>query len=118
MQLRRTRARTVLMTTLGAVAVSVVVTCCGGGGGSANDAGTGDTDSDSDTEADIGSDTETVEETDTGVAGDCNLTGNAGKAVGDLAEDVTLYECDGTPIQIHDVFCRNEYTFVFSFAWW
>lgn len=52
MQLRKTRVRNAVSTTLGLIAVSIMVAGCDAGGGSATDAGTGDTDTNSDTEQD------------------------------------------------------------------
>ena len=54
---------------------------------------------------------------DTGGA-ECVLTGDEGLAEGDLAPDITLYNCDGEPVQLHQLICESPYTIVYSFAEW
>ena len=61
----------------------------------------------------VGGDTSTG-----GDDGDCNLTGEVGLEVGLLTPDITLYECDGTPVQFYDLICQAEYTFIYSWAGW
>jgi hypothetical protein len=56
--------------------------------------------------------------TDSGTGGDCNLTGTVGLAVGNLTPDITLHECDGTPVQLYDLICDASYTFIYSYAGW
>ena len=53
-----------------------------------------------------------------GDGGDCNLTGEVGLEVGLLTPDITLYECDGTPVQFYDLICQAPYTFIYSWAGW
>ena len=53
-----------------------------------------------------------------GDGGDCDLTGEVGLEVGLLTPDITLHECDGTPVQFYDLICQAEYTFIYSWAGW
>jgi hypothetical protein len=56
--------------------------------------------------------------TQPGDGGGCNLTGQVGLEVGNLTPDITLYECDGTPVQFYDLICQAPYTFIYSYAGW
>ena len=93
----------------------------GGGGtnpdgwGSLRGGGGGDGDSDADADGDADGDAGTA---DAGTVEACTLTGNEGLNVGDLAPDLTLYQCDGTAVQAHQLFCDSPYTFLFSYAEW
>jgi hypothetical protein len=49
---------------------------------------------------------------------DCVLSGDVGLEVGTLAQNITLYECDGTPALLHNLVCDSPYTFLYSYAGW
>jgi hypothetical protein len=78
-----------------------------------------DSDADSDADSDVDTDTDTDADTDTDTdAGNCISSGEVGLEVGLVAPDVTLYECDGTPVQLYELICGNDYTIIYSYAEW
>ena len=78
-----------------------------------------DSDTDSDSDSDTDSDTDSDSDTDTDSDGDnCISDGTVGLNVGDVAPDLTLYECDGTPVQLYELICEQPYTFLYSYAEW
>ncbi len=52
-----------------------------------------------------------------GSAAVCPPVGPYGGNVGDIAEDVTLYDCDGKPVSLHSL-CNKKASAVFTFAIW
>ena len=64
------------------------------------------------------SDTGTTSPDASAVAGGaCPPAGPFGKAVGDVVPDVTLSDCDGNPVHLHDL-CASDAAFIFSYSGW
>lgn len=47
----------------------------------------------------------------------CPPVGPYGNAVGDIASDVELYDCDGTAVSLHEL-CESDVSVVYTFAAW
>jgi hypothetical protein len=47
----------------------------------------------------------------------CPPLGPYGQAVGDVAANATLFECDGTAVELHEL-CENDVSLVYTFAAW
>ena len=88
----------------------------GGGGSNAetwvNFGGSGDGDSDTDADSDGDADV------DAGDVDGCILTGEEGLDVGELAPDLTLYRCDDSAVQAHQLFCDSPVTLLYGYAEW
>jgi peroxiredoxin len=52
-----------------------------------------------------------------GAAAVCPPQAPYGKNVGDITSDLTLYDCDGKPVQLHSL-CAKKAAAVFTFAIW
>jgi len=55
---------------------------------------------------------------DGSTGGSCPPSGPFGTALGDIAPDVTLLDCAGTEVSLHDALCEAEAGWVFVFAEW
>lgn len=52
-----------------------------------------------------------------GHAPSCPPQGPFGTGTGDVAANVTLYDCDGNPVELHDL-CDLDAAFLYTFAGW
>ena len=52
-----------------------------------------------------------------GASASCPPEGPYGTSPGQVAPDVTLYDCDGNPVDLHGL-CEREGAFVYTFAGW
>jgi len=52
------------------------------------------------------------------VGGSCPPSGPFGTAVGDIAPDVVLLDCDDNEVSLHDALCEAEVGWVFEYAEW
>jgi len=52
------------------------------------------------------------------VGGSCPPSGPFGTAEGEVAPDVTLFDCEGNEVSLHDTLCEATVGWVFVFAEW
>lgn len=79
------------------------------------DAGAFDAGTDAGTDAALGVDA--ADTSDAAMGALCPPAGPFGTAVGDIAADVTLFDCEGNEVRLHEL-CEAQVSWLFEFADW